>query len=246
MPQLNASELEKALEQVFQFMEKKGIKIDNDKKNEICKEMVDALYHKLSPEDIKEPNVQKRLISCISAKLAGDHKAFENTLDELKDDDVKNTDDKHLDKKLGVMLLMLLSLQMKNELDNKKEFNPNPLKTILELTKKKDKNNDKEPTKEEKNEELELLKETLRNLYGGDDPTQAGEIVFPVLGPIVGNVFGFTNQCAANPTSFAEMVDLITFNAGKSDPTGIENIAKLADIEDGIDMGPVLSPTNRR
>ena len=114
MPQLNASELEKALEQVFQFMEKKGIKIDNDKKNEICKEMVDALYHKLSPEDIKEPNVQKRLISCISAKLAGDHKAFENTLDELKDDDVKNTDDKHLDKKLGVMLLMLLSLQMKN------------------------------------------------------------------------------------------------------------------------------------
>lgn len=245
MPQLNANELAKALEQLFQFMEKKGVKIDDDKQAVICKEMVNALDHKLSPDDIKDPNVQKRLMSCITAKLAGDQKGFDNTLGDLKDDHARKEPDQKLDTKLTAMLLLLASLQKtKGEFDNKKELSPNPLKTILEITKKKDK--DKEPTKEEKNEELELLKETLRNLYGGDDPTQAGEMVFPILGPIVGNAFGFTNQCAANPTSFAKLVDDITYNPAKTDPTGIENTAKLADMEDGIDMGPVFSPSYRR
>lgn len=245
MANLNKTDLEKVITELFKFMEKRGITLSSEDKKNITEQLTEALDDQLSRDDANDPTVQKKLLSCISAKLMGDDKTFTNMLKVLQSNE-KDTPDKTLNLNLKAMFALLVAASkihdaLKDE-KNKHDPDQSAVATMLALLKPK---SNKEPVKDPEDELTKLLDATLRNLYGGENPTMDGEITFPVLGPIIGNAFGFTNQCAANPNSCAEMVELITYNAGKLDPLGLENIAKLADIEDGIDIPTFNSSTPR-
>ncbi|HEU5280941.1 MAG TPA: hypothetical protein VFU82_03055 [Gammaproteobacteria bacterium] len=243
MSNLNKNDLEKVINELFKFMEKVGIALSSEKKKEITFQLTNALDDKLSKDDVKDINVQKKLLSCISAKLMGDQKGFDATLNVLQSNK-KDDLDKSLDLKLKAMFTLIISaLKNKEEPNKKNENKKTPFEMMMELLKPKPKNEKAEP--EPENELAKRLDETLRNLYGGNNPTVNGEIEFPVLGPIIGNAFGFTNQCSPDANSCAEMVDLITYNAGKVDPVGLENIARLADLEEGVDMNSALYSSPR-
>lgn len=242
MPNLNKTDLEKVITELFKFMEKRGITLSSEKKKEITEQLTEALDDQLTKDDAKDLNVQKKLLSCISAKLMGDKKGFDAMLNVLQSHK-KDDPDKSLDLKLKAMFVLLMAaMQHQQDPSKKNKLDKTPLETMLALLKPKPKN---EAVKEPEDELAKLLDATLRNLYGGDNPTMAGEITFPVLGPIVGNAFGFTNQCSPDPNSCAEMVDLITYNAGKLDPMGLENVAMLADLEEGVDIGAALHTSPR-
>lgn len=248
MPALNAQEVEKAIDQLFEHMQKMGFEMSQDHKDTIRKEMGQALHNQLEGSDIKDIQVQKKLMSCIVAMVMGDEKTFNATLDGLKSDN-KKQNDPQFNFQLKVQLALLAAVL---ELKEKNELTPSALrKKLMEnLLKPQPKpGNKKDETLEEKQEsDFEKdMAETLRNLYGGVDPTKTGGLAFPITGPIVGNAFGFTNQCAADPTSMAKMVDLITYNVGKPDPNGLENVSRLAALEEGpVDMGIVFSPSLHR
>lgn len=231
MANLNKDDLMKVITELFKRMEKNGIFLDPDKKKEITETLAEALDDQLTKDDVKDVDVQKKLLSCISAKVMGDQKGLASLLNLLQSPD-KDTPNPGLDLKLKAMLTFIkATLDNKNDPDKKNEFKLTPFETLLKMSKSKDK---KKTLEEDKQLEKDM-DAYLRNLYGGQNPTMNGEVAFPVLGPIIGNLFGFTNQCSADPTSCAEMVDLITFNAGKLDPAGIENTARLSDLEMGAD-----------
>lgn len=245
MSNLNKDDLEKVITELFKYMEKMGIQLSNEAKKGIVDELTEKLDDQLSKDDVKDINVQKKLLSAISAKIMGDQKGLDSMLNVLQSNK-KDDPDKSLDLKLkALFVVMIAALENKNELGKKDEKEKGLFASLLNLLKPKNK---PEPKPEPDDEMAKLLDATLRNLYGGNNPTVNGEIEFPILGPIVGNAFGFTNQCKPDPNSCAEMVDLITYNAGKADPVGLENVAKLADLEEGsIDMDATLykSPTPR-
>jgi hypothetical protein len=237
MSNLNKTDLEKVITELFKYMEKMGIVLNADKKKEITEQLTTALDDQLSKDDVKDINVQKKLLSCISAKLMGDQKGLDSMMNVLKSNK-KDDPDKSLDLKLKALFVVLIAaLNNKNELGKKDEKEQTLFAALLSLLKPKNK---PEPKPEPEDEMAKRLDETLRNLYGGNNPTVNGEIEFPVLGPIIGNAFGFTNQCTPNVNSCADMVEDITYNAGKADPLGLENIAKLADMSDGINMDTAL------
>lgn len=239
MANLNKDEISKVLEEIFKQMEKCGLKISGEGKKNIIHTLADELQNALSKDDVKDKNVQKKLISCIASKIMGDEKGLKNMVNVLNSGQ-KKSEDNTLDAKLGIVLKFIQRFVDVKELkkhEKKPElqaFKELLLEMVLKPALKK--NAEKKNPQDEAALQKQLEKDMdlfLRNLYGGQNPTMNGEIAFPVLGPIIGNVFGFTNQCSADPTSNAEMVDLITENPGKVDPLGIENIAHIADIAIG-------------
>ncbi|VVC74842.1 hypothetical protein AQUSIP_01140 [Aquicella siphonis] len=244
MPYLNSNQLEVALDKIFEYMETKGVKFDPEKKEEFKKRIAQDLHNQLSHDDIKDVNVQKKLISCISSLAMGKQKEYDNMVDRLKSDE-KNTPDPKLEKKLTLEMILLATLTklMDPEQKKKMELKPDEFKKKMVESAKE---NDKSPDKEKNAEALgKQLDDTLRNLYGGDNPTINGEIQFPILGPTFGNLTGLTNQASADPNAVSKMVDDITANPGKADYQGLENTALIRDLGEGVDLSAALSPTLR-
>lgn len=242
MPYLNANQLEVALEKIFEYMESKGVKFDSEKKEEFKKRIAQDLHNQLSQDDIKDVNVQKKLISCISSLAMGKQKEYEGMVDRLKSDE-KNMPDPKLEKKLTLEMILLATLtkMMDPEQKKKMELKPDQFKKKMVDAAKE---NDKSPDKEQNAEIMaKLLDDTLRNLYGGDNPTINGEVQFPILGPTFGNLVGLTNQASADPNALSKMVDDITANPGKPDYQGLENTALIRDLGEGVDVSAALSPT---
>ncbi len=238
---LNKDALEKALDIIFAQMQKKGITLSIDAKKSITEKITSHLANKLTLKDVNDVNVQKKLISCITSLAMGKDKEFESTVSLLNEPAKKLMPDATLDKKLLLELTLLKSLEKLILDPDKKKTNDNPLspkeffKKMLDAFKSKAKKDGKTNVNEPQvNEIQKQLENTLRNLNGGNNPTMNGEIEFPILGPVFGNLCALTNQTTADPNAVSEMVESITFNAGKHDYMGLENITKLGDIVTGI------------
>lgn len=240
---LDNKELEAALDIIFKHLEEKGIKVEGTKKDEFKKQIAGDLYKKLTMDDIKNVDVQKKLLSCIVSLVMGKHDEYKEMISNLESDK-KSTPDPKLEHRLTAQLMILTMLSNLLDPDKKKtsELKPDAFKRkILESE------NEKAKTPEDKQKLDAMSKQIddcLRNLNGGINPTVNGGIEFPILGPIFGNLLGFTNQTVPDPNSLSEMVDAITFNTKKTDPMGLENNTVLRDMGEGIDMGSVRTPRN--
>lgn len=254
---LDKRQLEVVLDQLFKSLERQGLRISDGAKDTIKKEITNELSGKLTHDDINNVEVQKKLKACITTVILGGSKAefaaklseFENLIKDLKDEDKRKENDPKLDRKLNADLALLKDLS--------KNFQPGSPKPGLKpdaFAKKmvdEMKLDAKKNKKEVKEEEMRLLekqmKETLRNLFN-DDPTISGEIPIPILGPIMGNLFGWTNNSAADPNALSLIVESATHNAGKSDYNGLENIAKInessAGVNEQLELSSYASPAN--
>lgn len=242
---LSDRDLGKALDDIFEFMESKGIFIDPDKKNEIKEKLTEDLHDTLTLEDVKDPNVQKKIMSCITALVMGKTKDYDNVMATLKseDKDLKTQPDLKIDSKLTAEL-MLLAFLCKEVAKN--DFKPDPFKqNLLKLEKEKSKTSDDE-------EKVSLIEkqtdECLRNIWGGDNPTKSGTTPRPVYRE-VGNLFGFIHQAPVDPKSPAEIIQEAVVDY-KADPNGSEAATAIealgmgitTALTDGIYLPSLLSP----
>jgi hypothetical protein len=230
---LDKHQLEEALDKLFEHMEKtKGIRIADETKKDIKKELSAELSDKFTHDEIKDPNLQKKLMSAITSFVMGKRKEFDNMVTSLKDEDKRCEHDPVLEKKLAVEMLLLAAATKLLDPNNE---NQNKLTPKLFAEKTKENQDPKKANKEEMNLAAQQLEATLRNLNGGDNPSVNGEIQFPILGPVFGNLYAYTNQTTPDPNSLSEMVESITYNAGKTDYLGLENITKQDELSAGIE-----------
>lgn len=240
---LEQEKLKEILDLIFKNLEKKGIRLSKEAKEKITTKIMKAQADKkinLTLTDVKNESIQCKLIAGITAFIMGKDKECDQLVESLND---KNKLNPTSTNKLLLELSLLKSLSKllldptkKNNLDMKLTIDGfvKAIKDAL-TSKKNEKISGKE--KEKSINELEKqLKDTLRNLNGGDNPNMNGEVNFPILGPIFGNLYALTNQTTPDPTSLSEMVESITFNAGKDDSQGLESIARLADLTNGISV----------
>jgi len=248
---LDNTELEAALDKIFEFMEKKGIKVDESKKPELKKQIADDLYKELTATDIKDVEVQKKLLSCVVSLVMGKHNEYNEMISTLKSDEKLKPNaelDKKFEHRLTAQLMMLTMLSKVGDGDPKKnkesELTADELKqTILKSEYEKAKT----PEDKQKVDVLgKQIDDTLRNLNGGHNPKFNGGVDFPILGPTFGNLLAYTNQSTPDPEGLSLMVDTITYNSRKTDPMGLENSTMLDDIAEGIDMTSVITPRNTR
>jgi hypothetical protein len=254
MANYSSKKLEEELEKIFAFMEDKGIFISNEKKEDIKFNLARDLDEQLSDDDLKDPNVQKKLFACVTSMLVGkDHDAAA-LVQELKNENTKSEPNYVAEDKLKLQFLLLQALSFATDPKNTgadKELKTTIAQLTAELMVYADQaKNDKAKSKQERSSEEKMLDATLRNLYGGGNPTISGKIPYPIVGPIVGDLVGITNQNIPDPKSVALVVEKVTFNAGKADPIGLENIAKVMEQGDGINLGntnsPKLAPSNNQ
>lgn len=250
---LDARQFEEALEKLFVFLQKKGISINEDVKNDIKKDMTSELAGKFTADEIANPNVQKKLMSAITSYVTGKKEEFENTVASLKDEDTRKELDPKVDIDKKLKLEMTLMMALTKALDQSKQTKPGITpdmfkKKVLDATLEKSKKEGKEKTPEEMRMIDQQLDSTLRNLFGGNNPTINGEIEFPILGPVFGNLCALTNQSQPDPKSLALMVEEISINPTKSDYLGLENLTKMEAMSTGPvpdELRPGFNPTNK-
>ncbi len=244
---LNKKELEIALDRIFDFMEKKGIKVDESKKTEFKERIANDLENQLTPDDIKNVDVQKKLLSCVASLIMGKENEYKEMITTLKSNEKDEKLEKNFEHRLTAQLVFLAILSKLGDPEQKKkiELTPDAFKQkILESEDEKVNKTFGDIPKPDTNTLGKQIDDTLRNLYGGHDPKFNGGIDFPILGPIFGNLLAYTNQSIPDPNALSLMVDAITLNTQKTDPLGLENSTKILEMEDGIDMGSVLTPRN--
>lgn len=262
---LDNKQVQNALESLFQNLKERGVRIDEKEKLEL-KSILAPTLKEFSYEDIQNVNVQKNITASITAYLSGNKLAFESQLKVLQDESLRTQFDPTLDNKLKLQVGMLATLT--NILDPKGDkehrLTPDNFKMLITAFEKQAKSpfnltpSPEMKAKADKNaaaikSEIDnfdakmdrLLDDTLRNLYGGNNPTVNGEIEFPILGPVVGNLCACVHQASPDPKSVALMIEQITYNVGKADPIGLENIAKMNDelTMPGPDI-PINRPSN--
>jgi hypothetical protein len=262
MPYLYENDIKKELDKILEAMEDDlGIKLNRKEVDEANKldgvvlnqdDIINLIANKLSyldgkenlalnDHDIRNENVQKKLIACITSLIMGKKEDFESLIKNLRSEK-KQDQDIGIDPKLQAELKILISLT--------KILNPDPnvtntktltLSELKEAILKDIKQKMKDPPDEKELLEFNLIEKqvdaTLRNLNGGDNPRINGEINFTILGPIIGNLFGFTNQTYADPMALTKMQKDITYNPGDPDHVGLEAIARTDLIADGIIEG---------
>ncbi|RDI40201.1 hypothetical protein [Aquicella lusitana] len=244
--QRNNIDLDKTLEIIWKHMEENGLVTTemNARKDTILDNVklnIQDQGVELSPQNLLNPNVQKLLTGAIISETLGIKQNVNNFIkaaDQIKD--ASDEPNPEVDNKLKPAFKLLLALNAfleKYKNDNAPKLEPKAMLKRFKDEFELDKQIDPKDTKELNNVTNELekqLSESLRYLNGGDDPRVAGEIPTIIIGQIVGNLFGFTNQTTANPTSVSRMVDAITYNAGKEDPLGLEKLAKLDTMMLGV------------
>lgn len=250
MSRLNDKDLTEALDKLFDKMQKMGITISDDAKKDLKKELVSELAGKFTHDEIKNPHTQKKLMACVTSFVLGKKDAFNNLVNDLKDEDKRCEPDKSVEKKLICEMMLIKIIGFMLDPKNNKTLSPDALNKTLDSKLPKPSPEEKskkdlQKDEEEVNEIKKQLDDTLRNLYGGDNPTITGEVQFPILGPVFGNLLGYTNQTIPDPNGLSEMVESNTFNAGKSDPLGLENMIKNIEgisESNSLDISPSSSP----
>lgn len=237
---------EEALDIIFKHMQEKGLVQEEEREmilNNVIKHFPEDFS--LTMEDLQNENVQKFLMGAIiSSKLGNeaDTKQFVDKLVEAQKNEFQEEPDPKLNKKLAAGILLLLAGEQIQELLHEKlkpnAPTPKPTPTNSAESKEKLENDaEKNELKSKMKQKIEMLakqlEDTLRNLYGGEDPRMAGKI-HAVVTYIVGNIAGFTHQSAANPNSLEDIVEEITYNPSKEDYLGLENIAKEDNLMSGI------------
>jgi hypothetical protein len=244
--------LDETLENLFKHMKNLGIEISDQVKNTIKTDMKKDLSESLDLDDLKDKDVQKKLLGCITAKILGNTEQYKKLTGELNSHDpkIKQQPSPGLDEKLAIdgVLIKALSTMLEKKKNGKELSLEDAVSNILKHKEGPEPKNKNEKSKDELKKEddslTQNLKACLRNLNGGDDPTVDGEVPFPIIGPIFGNLSGFVNQCTADANSVSFMKQAITYNAGKSDPYGLENALKLSEVSDGIAPTSTKSPAN--
>lgn len=239
MARLSPSQLENVLDQLFKHMQEKGIEISEDQKREIKKEFTSELTN-VSHDEVNDPKFKLQLMGAITAYTLGNKKDFDERIHLIKNREhfpLKPELELKIKNELKMLALALLmvkeAVRENNPILLQKEFTPVQLAKEL-LKRHPDKNNPEK--KEEMNELEKQMSDTLRNLFGGDDPRQVGEVVSVVF-LVIGNLPGFTNQTQPNFNSNAFMTKAITYNSQDTDPLGLENIIKnVEDLSEGIEL----------
>lgn len=250
MPHLDDRQLQQVLENMFTVLKSKGIEISDDNKKTIKDQICEDLYYnRLDHDAIQKTEVQNKLFFCITSLLMGKDDDYKSMMEVLKSDDPKDKElnDKELEKKgkkfntnpherLALLALLSFLLDPKNQNENK--LTPNEFTRLVLKFKKESKDPEMDEEEKKRQEEendlaAKQMDACLRNLYGGDNPTISGELDFPIIGPIVGNLFGFTNQTTPDPENVSLMVKAITYNAGP-DYLGLEKLIEMQDLGDGI------------
>src|SRR6476659_4204145 len=121
---LDKHELENAIDQLFEFMQKKGINIADETKKDIKHELTLELSGKFTHDEIKDPNLQKKLISAISSYVMCKRKEFDDMVHTLKDEDLRCKPDPVLEKKLAVEMLLLAALTKLLDPNNQMKLTP--------------------------------------------------------------------------------------------------------------------------
>lgn len=263
--QLDAKNLEQVLEIIFDMMKKEGMvtkEMENNKEAilEAVKEGLLANENKLSLGDVKDVNVQKKVMGAITLTAANgpdklgkysatpENNPFIKSLDK-EDPDEKKTLDKSLEKVMKAILALNLRTNQFTQ-DGKKDIKTlindfmKPFRDELEKSSKMENGKETDEATMEKQKQLKeigkqldeiekQLSETLINMNGGDDPRIAGEVQKVIQGPIAGNLASWTNQSIADPNSKAQLTLDITYNAGGYDAQGKENSAKISGLLTG-------------
>lgn len=239
---LDKNQLEKMLENLFEQMQKKGVRISDDAKAQIKDNLKDlsSKAYALTPDEAKNPHFQKKLVAYISAFLMGKTKDCDEIFSTLKDENKRCQPDKKLEAKflLEILTLKILSkLFLEPEMKNNKKLTP-------EQFSKEMKPHMKHQSDAQKALIQQQLEAALRNLNDGSNPNINGEVQFPILGPVFGNLLAWTNQTIADPNSASKLVESITYNPDKPNDLGLETIAKqFAEMIGGFET-PNAVPTN--
>jgi hypothetical protein len=232
------NDIKRTLEELIKAMD---LKLPAAQMQEVIEKILKSLKENdvtLTQNDLKNKHVQNRLMNCITAVTLGKEKELPAIMNVLKTDE-KNQPHIELDNKLKIDLkvLMVMDFVFSPEKNNK-ELSKDELKKLKgELGKTPKLTMENQVSQQELEKQLE---DTLRNLYGGDNPRVSGSISFPVLGPVVGNVMGLTHQASADPNSVAEMVREIS-PSKDVDPLGLHHAEWLVEESDGIALS--FSPT---
>jgi hypothetical protein len=242
----NHFDLEKELEIIWNKMLQENLIPENmkDRKNEILENLAQTINEQidgeLSVDNLRNPNVQKLLMGSIISELLGlkqNTAEFIKTIDKVRDNPEPNAEiDSQLKKEFDLLksLTQLLKMKKENKLPKLEPGQKNLKDKLQEELQKTQSTEEKNAKEKNITEGISLLEQTLRNLNGGDNPNIAGEVPFPVLGPVLGNLLAVTNQTSEDPNSCSYMVESITYNIGKEDPLGLEQMASLADMTVGI------------
>lgn len=233
---LNKDELSNVLDQILDHMLEKGIQIEpfRDQLKKILQE--DLGNSEISREDLKDPEVKKKLFACVTELLInGKSKDYDNLVDDLKTHELKNAPDEKLDNKLLAQLLFLTALTkiIEHEINKKMVLTPDEFKKHL------DDHIDKKFAKEDKPEAADELKSQLeflmRSFYGVGKAGEQG-VMFEV-----GNQFGIPNVTQSG-RGVAFLIDANTYDSNKSDYLGLENAVKVNQLVEGVNLDPHVSP----
>lgn len=228
-----ADALMKALEEIFDNLQKKGLlpaKAENHKKD-IIQSLAQSLTGKVEPKDLKEnPLVRMRTMSAIIGKGFGNEKFAGIFTDALE----KNPKGKpnELDK-VFLTLMSMLKLE-KNEPDKKLKLDPlaiakKTLKPFFEKHFKKDPKASKENQIKQiqfEDAQIRQYERMLAQVFGGVAPSKPGSV--PDLAMLAAAELAsmpFT-QFTPDATSTADIVEKNTYNKGKDDPLGLETALK--------------------
>lgn len=252
---LSKSDLEKVLDLLFEDMKNAGLvtpEMENNKEG-ILDAVTEGLLGndkgtELTWDEIKDENVQKKLMGAIvQTAIMGPDKdgiflankennTFINELNRNSSDEKKSLNPE-LAKQFQLMVAFKISLDALFKNNNDPNKIADKVKEFMQPFQKELANKPDGPGKKQAENELSTfekqLTESLSNMNGGDDPRITGEVQKIIQGPIAGNVVGWTNQSIADPKSFSALVMDITYNAGKIDPQGKENITKANDLLSG-------------
>jgi len=254
-------ELKEKLEAMLDIMVQKGL-ITEQACNALKKESapgkgdspLDSMVNELDTagvehRDIYNPHLQNKIMGMFTAKALGLEPIANAFLQNLKNPDLRNEETPALDK-LRLQVVTIAATLVANQKANAHLLNtPSPdlgllakqmmlqYKKVMQPAIEKKFGAEKDQKSKELDElcngmESQLI-QSLRNLFGGDNPCIAGEIQFPVLGPIFGNLFGATNQTTPDENSVAHMVQSNTYNPNMPDDLGLESSLKSSGISQG-------------
>ena len=242
---LNMQNLKEILEKVIKELHQKGMLqgldvVDNEgnvKDEEFLNKIAEKLNGKVNLEALKNDQATQKMLGlvviteAISNKFPDRKFEFEKFFEPKTSRDEAKQDLQNEFKKL---------LTAMNDLTNnpKHKLDPDKIDNYVETLSNKV-TDDWMKKDKDKLCENDLLTDsiaelTLRTLNGGNDPTKSGEVNYPISGPIMGNVMGFTTQTVQATAKGARtaMDDQGAYNSDKASPP--EAMALLGAVSQGI------------
>lgn len=260
MTTLSYRALEDVLEKILEQLKANNMtaKLDIKNEKELIENVAGKLHGKISHENIQDLNVQKMLgfslvAEALNEKLYKNNPEKQFKLETFFDE---KKDMKLLKEELAQELKKLFKAL--NEINPKNKIAPEKADKLAQLLAEKFVDNKfvhaaGEDTLSKNQTMTDMLCEiyvrslcedqkmindpkslTLRNLYGGDDPTLVGEISYPI-GPTAGNVMGYTTDSPVKSGADTSFVpNLANYNPSYPNASGLETAAFTSAIASGL------------